>query len=134
MQSSVDNIYAIGACAEMGDRTSPVLWENAAISAELAANQLVGSESLPAVQPKNIIIAKIPGVHLVSAGDIDSIESDTVISSVNRDNFQYKKIIIRNNLINGYILMGYSQLASKMKRWYEQNTAASSVMKEFENG
>lgn len=134
MRTNLDDVYAIGACAESSDGSIPVLWQNAAWSGEVAAKHLLGLPVGEHVSPHEFLVAKIPGVHLVSVGQLEAdADSDTVIQHVDAQALRYKKIILRDNVIVGYILMGHNMLETRVRQWYQQQVNVEPYLDVLQN-
>ena len=133
MRTNMDNVYAIGACAESSDGSIPVLWQNAAWSGEVAANHLLGLPVGEYVSPHEFLVAKIPGVHLVSVGELEiDADTDTVIQHIDVQALRYKKIILRNYIIVGYILMGHNMLETRVRQWYQHRVNVEPYLDELQ--
>lgn len=103
-KTSLDDIYAAGDCTVSHDKSSDTdkilaLLPNAYLQGEVAGKNMAGREAryVNAI-PMNA--GGILGLHMISAGSYDGEEY------VEETENTYKKLIIRDNKLVGYILMG----------------------------
>lgn len=102
--TSVEDIYAAGDCAETLDTTSDAkrvlaLWPNAYISGECAGiNMAGGDKKCDKLIPMNA--GGFLGLHIITAGNYDGEEY------VNISPNGYKKLVVKDGLLKGYILVG----------------------------
>ena len=103
-QTSVPDVYAAGDCTESYDITSGqnkimALLPNAYMQGECAGINMAGGESLyDKAIPMNAI--GFFGLHIVSAGNYDGEEYVEVSGD------SYKKLVTKDGLLKGFILMG----------------------------
>lgn len=102
--TNVPNIYAAGDCCECRDITSGqnrvlAILPNAYLQGETAGVNMAGSEkSFANAVPMNAI--GFFGLHVLTAGSYDGEEI------VESGTGTYKKLIVRENLLKGFILIG----------------------------
>ncbi|WP_078549949.1 nitrite reductase large subunit NirB [Litchfieldia alkalitelluris] len=105
METNVNNVYAVGECAEHREITYGLV-------APLYEQGKVLAEHLAGKQPKpyeGTIVGtqlKVSGVDLFSAGEIYEDETTKSIIVQNEFDGVYKKILIRNNSLAGIVLYG----------------------------
>lgn len=103
-KTSLDDVYAAGDCTVSHDVSSDsdkilALLPNAYMQGEVAGKNMAGREAKYAnAIPMNAI--GFFGLHIISAGSYDGEEY--VVETENT----YKKLVIRDNKLVGYILMG----------------------------
>lgn len=103
-KTSLDDIYAAGDCTVSHDISSDsdkilALLPNAYLQGEVAGKNMAGRETKYAnAIPMNA--GGILGLHIISAGSYDGEEY------VEETGNTYKKLVIRDNKLVGYILMG----------------------------
>ena len=103
-KTSLSDIYAAGDCVESHDITIDenrilALLPNAYIQGETAGiNMAGGAKTYDSAIPMNAV--GFFGLHVITAGSYGGEE--TVIS----DGSQYKKLIVKDGLLKGYIMVG----------------------------
>ena len=125
MQTSDENIYALGECCQFGDDTFGLvapIWDQTRVLSNLLCDD--GSHRFE-VNPTATKL-KISGIDLYSAGEyLDSDDTDAVIFN-DRLRGTYKKLLFRNDQLVGTVLYGAVQDGN----WYfdliqnKQNTRA----------
>lgn len=112
MQTSIPDIYACGDVAEAFDfvledsRPLP-LWPLAYIGGRVAGSNMAGKKiEYPGGTQMSAL--NYFGLPVISAGIINPDQDDTyeIILDLNKEKRIYKKILIRNNIIHGFILTG----------------------------
>ncbi|WP_299200524.1 FAD-dependent oxidoreductase [uncultured Amphritea sp.] len=105
MQSSHQNIYALGECTQFGNHTFGLvapLWDQAAV---LADQLCLTNDSRFSVQPCATKL-KVSGIDLFSAGEfLDSPETESVVCQDSSSGV-YRKLIFRNQVLTGAVLYG----------------------------
>ncbi|CDZ23923.1 hypothetical protein CCDG5_0794 [[Clostridium] cellulosi] len=103
-RTNLDGVYAAGDCSESYDITDGqyrvlALWPNAYMQGETAGINMAGGEKLyDKAIPMNAI--GFFGLHVITAG---SYEGKTYVT---RTENTYKKLITKDNLLKGFILIG----------------------------
>ena len=103
-KTSLDDVYAAGDCTVSHDISSNsdkilALLPNAYLQGEVAGRNMAGQESkYENAIPMNA--GGVLGLHIISAGSYDGEEFVTETENT------YKKLVIRDNKLVGYILMG----------------------------
>lgn len=105
MQSSHQNIFALGECTQFGQQTFGLvapLWDQATV----LADQLCGtSDQRFSVQPCATKL-KVSGIDLFSAGEfLDSADSESIICQDSNSGV-YRKLIFRDKKLTGAVLYG----------------------------
>lgn len=125
LQTSQQDIYALGECAEHRDRLYGLvapLYEQAQILAET----LVGKHS----EYQGSVVStklKVTGIHLFSAGDfMDSKETESLIFQDLTQQI-YRKVVLKDNKIQGAILFGDVKDAN----WIFENLVNKTDMSKF---
>lgn len=104
LETSVDNIYALGECAEHRGQTYGLvapLYEQAQVLAEvLTGNKASYEGSFTSTK------LKVTGISLFSAGDFhDSEDSESLVYEDLPSNI-YRKIVLKDNKIRGGVMFG----------------------------
>jgi len=109
MATSVPDIYACGDCAEAydfvikGKRLTPI-WPNAYNGGRVAGLNMAGrDEEYPGGTAMNAM--KYFGLHIVSAG-FPAAPDESYETLINKDNGNYKKVIIKDGRIAGLVFAG----------------------------
>lgn len=103
-QTSLENIYAAGDCTESVDLTDGnqkilAILPNAYRQGECAGiNMALGKQKFDKAIPMNAI--GFFGLHLISAG---SYEGEEIIT---QDENNYKKLIVKDDLLKGFMMLG----------------------------
>jgi len=112
MATSIPDIYACGDVAEAFDfllkdsRPLP-LWPLAYIGGRVAGSNMAGKKiEYPGGTQMSAL--NYFGLPVISAGIINPHQDDAyeIISELNKEHRVYKKIVIRDNIIHGFILIG----------------------------
>lgn len=105
-QTTIDNVYASGDCTVSHDCSSNTdrilaLLPNAFMQGEVAGKNMAGEETLYLnAIPMNAI--GFYGLHIITAGSYDGDEDITE----DADKEIYKKLVFKDGLLKGFILMG----------------------------
>jgi NAD(P)H-nitrite reductase large subunit len=106
MATSAPDVYACGDCAEaydfiLGENRLTPIWPNAYIGGRAAGLNMADS---PAEYPGGTAMnaMKYFGIHIVSAG-LTIPPDDSYETFINRDNGNYKKVIIKNGKVAGMV-------------------------------
>ena len=105
-QTTIDNVYAAGDCTVSHDCSSNTdrilaLLPNAFMQGEVAGKNMAGEEMLYLnAIPMNAI--GFYGLHIITAGSYDGDEDITE----DADKEIYKKLVFKDGLLKGFILMG----------------------------
>ena len=105
-QTTIDNVYAAGDCTVSHDCSSNTdrilaLLPNAFMQGEVAGKNMAGEETLYLnAIPMNAI--GFYGLHIITAGSYDGDEDITE----DADKEIYKKLVFKDGLLKGFILMG----------------------------
>lgn len=107
-QTSVPNIYAAGDAAETfdrltGDSTVPGTWPVAVEQGRIAACNMAGRKE-PYGGSFAMNAVEVGGFPMVSLGDIENRADDCVL--VDRGSDTYRKVVIRDNVVRGVLLVG----------------------------
>jgi nitrite reductase (NADH) large subunit len=104
MQTSRDGIYAAGDLIEHRGRFYGI-WPAAQEQGAVAGAAMAGQPATyPGTLPSNVL--KVVGIDLVAAGDIDADGRLTAIVHTDEAQKVYRKLVIRDNLLVGAILLG----------------------------
>jgi NAD(P)H-nitrite reductase large subunit len=112
MATSIPDIYACGDVAEtfdflVGDSRPLPLWPLAYIGGRVAGSNMAGKKT---EYPGGTQMSALNyfGLPIISVGTINPPQDDAyeIISNLDREHRTYKKILIRDNLIHGFILIG----------------------------
>lgn len=107
MQTSDENIYSAGNCAEMEDITGKHIvsatWGSAVDTGRIAGRNMLGKNSVCDRYLKMNSV-EIAGIPIVSAGEIVADENDEVV--IDEKNGCYQKTIYSDGLLKGILRMG----------------------------
>lgn len=124
-ETTIHDVYAAGDCAESlnittGESQVLALLPNAYKQGEIAGINMAGGERLyDDAIPMNAI--GFWGLHVITAGNYDG---EFIIS---RDGQKYKKLIISNDVLNGFILIGDIERAGIYTRLIRERTDIKSI-------
>ncbi|WP_018923117.1 FAD-dependent oxidoreductase [Salsuginibacillus kocurii] len=113
MQTSAENVYAIGECIEHAGKTYglvPPVYEQA----EAAAHYLCGELSFPYAGSTTHSKLKIGGMDLFTAGEVEEGEGRDVIVQADSTKPLYKKVVLYDDVIQGAILFGDTSKADEV--------------------
>ncbi|AIQ25337.1 nitrite reductase large subunit NirB [Paenibacillus sp. FSL H7-0737] len=119
LQTSMQNIYSIGECAEhrgMCYGLVAPLFEQGMV----LAKHLCGSDTKPYEGSIVSTKLKISGVDVFSAGEFLDSPEHTVISSKDEWKRTYKKILLKNNVIVGAVLFGDVTESANLQKLVKQ--------------
>ncbi|MEK5436177.1 MULTISPECIES: nitrite reductase large subunit NirB [Paenibacillus] len=119
LQTSMQNIYSIGECAEhrgMCYGLVAPLFEQGMV----LAKHLCGSDTKPYEGSIVSTKLKISGVDVFSAGEFLDCPEHTVISSKDEWKKTYKKILLKNNVIVGAVLFGDVTESANLQKLVKQ--------------
>ncbi|MDP4106221.1 MAG: nitrite reductase large subunit NirB [Bacillota bacterium] len=115
METAVENIYAVGECAEHREIVYGLvapLYEQG----KVLASKICGNETNPYEGSITGTQLKVAGVDLFSAGEIFEDNTTKAIKIHNDFDGVYKKILIRDNNIVGVVLYGDTKDSTKLFR------------------
>ncbi|WP_449602383.1 nitrite reductase large subunit NirB [Paenibacillus sp. Marseille-Q9583] len=119
LQTSMQNVYSIGECAEhrgMCYGLVAPLFEQGMV----LAKHLCGSDTKPYEGSIVSTKLKISGVDVFSAGEFLDSPEHTVISSKDEWKRTYKKILLKNNVIVGAVLFGDVTESANLQKLVKQ--------------
>jgi nitrite reductase (NADH) large subunit len=105
MQTYDPAVFAIGECIEHRGATFG-LAASVFDQARVLANHLAGDARLVFKNKPASTRLKVPGVNLYSAGSIEEVTGTETIEYLDRGSKLYKKLLLRENRIEGVILYG----------------------------
>ena len=113
LQTSLDNIYAAGDIAELNGSNGrlPGLWPVAVDQGRIAAINALGGDAIYEDKPIATGL-KVVGVELTSMGQFIGESTDQEICFKTKDS--YRKLVLRNSVIIGCILLGHPEFSSKV--------------------
>jgi nitrite reductase (NADH) large subunit len=129
MQTSAENIYAAGDCAEWNGQWYGIIPWALATAKVAAANMLEpGSERFKGIIPSNTL--QVAGIDLTSVGFIhpETPEYESIIS-VDRKNGTYYKAVLKDNKLVGGIALGNRKVAMKLRRLISKGEDVSETKK-----
>lgn len=105
-QTTIDNVYAAGDCTVSHDCSSNTdrilaLLPNAFMQGEVAGKNMAGEETLY-LNAISMNAIGFYGLHIITAGSYDGDEDITE----DADKEIYKKLVFKDGLLKGFILMG----------------------------
>jgi phytoene desaturase len=116
LATSVQDVFALGECAEHKGRTYGLIAPIYA-QARVLARVLTGDDAVYAEAPSPVIRLK-SNIDAVSMGEIEARPGDHVVVYDNLRDHIYKKLIVRDNLLVGAHLVGDAQNADAMGGYY----------------
>jgi len=124
LQTSQQHIYAAGDIAELENSGGQIkgLWPVAVEQGRIAAINALGGAQKYIDKPVATGL-KVVGVELTSMGDFIGEENDTCIVFKTKD--KYRKLVIRDNIIIGCILLGHAEFSGKITQLINQKTTLS---------
>jgi nitrite reductase (NADH) large subunit len=130
METGIPDVYAAGDLVEHNSICYGI-WPAAEKQGETAGiNMAGGNEVYRGTVISNVL--KVAGIDLMAAGDIDAAGKGETIVLKDSDNFIYKKIVLRDNLIIGAILYGDIKDRKKILRAIENRTDISGIRKDLD--
>lgn len=107
LQTSQADVYAAGDAAEVvdvyGQQTMSAGWPAAVEQGIIAARNMAGAQTrYTGYLNQNSV--EIAGIPLVSAGNICDRDGEEILSC--QDGNTYKKLVLKNNRLKGFLLMG----------------------------
>lgn len=108
MRTSDNDIYAAGDAAEIEGRVMG-LWPVAVEQAEIAACNALG-ESRSYQEPVLSTQLKVVGADLISVGQFNPGPQDTSIVEEDVSSHRYRKLVVRDDVLVGAILIGWPEL------------------------
>ncbi|MBB6444338.1 nitrite reductase large subunit NirB [Bacillus benzoevorans] len=113
LETNIENVYAVGECAEHRDMVyglvAPLYEQGKVLAAFLA-----GKMPEPYQGSVTGTQLKVSGVDMYSAGDINDDDTTMAIKVHNEFNGVYKKVLIRNNQISGIVLYGDTKESGRL--------------------
>lgn len=104
METEKQGIFAAGDVIEHRDMFYGI-WPAAQRQGDVAGTNMAGGDvSYEGTTISNVL--KVAGIDLAAAGDIDADGTHNCITYKNSDNFTYRKIVIKENVLAGCILYG----------------------------
>jgi nitrite reductase (NADH) large subunit len=104
MKTGIEDIYAAGDLIEHRERFYGI-WPASIEQGKIAGSNMAGKEK----QYNGTVLANtliVVGIDLTAAGDIDADEKLESIIIKDQDKKIYKKFVIKNNILEGAILLG----------------------------
>jgi len=129
METSDPDIFAVGECTEHRGRTfglvAPLMEQGEVLAATITGNRgLAFAASAPATK------LKIMGIEIFSAGSTD--DSEPGVETVRYDDPGqgiYKKLVLKNNRLQGVILVGDTSDERRYTQWLREETDLSAQRK-----
>jgi len=104
METSDRNIFGAGDVVEHRGRLYGI-WPAAEEQGRIAGNNMAGGSVIyKGTTPSNTL--KVAGVDLMAAGDIDADNRYDAVIFKDEENFIYKKLVFKDNILSGFILYG----------------------------
>ncbi|MDP2167411.1 MAG: FAD-dependent oxidoreductase [Thermodesulfovibrionales bacterium] len=131
METGLPDVYAAGDVAEHRGVCYGI-WPAAQEQGKAAGINMAGGTAFyeGTVMSNRL---KAAGIDLVSAGDIDPEGKSESIVSKDPVNYIYKKLVIKDNIIAGAILLGDTKDRAKIIKTMEDKTDISPMRKGLEN-
>ncbi len=104
METQVPDIYAAGDLIEHRERFYGI-WPAAQKQGEVAGINMAGGDAAyEGTTMSNVL--KVAGIDLAAAGDIDAEGRCESVVHKDKENYVYKKLVIKDNVLSGCILYG----------------------------
>ncbi len=132
MQTSAKDVYAAGDVAEFESRT-PGLWAVAVEQAEVAACNALG-QARNYAEPVLSTVLKVVGADVVSVGQFEGTEGDTVFVQEDTNSHRYRKLIVRNGRLQGAILIGWPDWTEPVTKAVKAHADLSMQLEKLHNG
>ena len=121
LATSVPNVFAVGECAEHDGKVYgivPPIWEQCEVLADL----LTGSKPTARYRGSKLYTKlKVAGVDVASMGLTEpQYDSDEVIQIVEERRSIYRKLICRDGMLIGAMLVGDGDAAPILARWFDR--------------
>ena len=136
MRTSIPGIYAAGDAVEYNGKVLG-LWTVAVSQGEVAAANAVAPADAPAERYEEIIpvtMLKVVGIDINSIGRIQAEDDDQVIVFEDRENFRYRKLLVKNGKIEGAILIGHADESRGVTEAVKSGFDVSPHLKQLETG
>ncbi|QAU35649.1 FAD-dependent oxidoreductase [Janthinobacterium sp. 17J80-10] len=114
MRTSIADVYAAGDAAEVEGKVLG-LWPVAVGQAEVAACNALG-ETRSYEEPVLSTQLKVVGADLVSVGKFEVGEGETSLSEEDVANYRYRKLVLRDGVLVGAILIGWPELIEPVSK------------------
>ncbi len=126
METEKKGVFAAGDVIEHRDMCYGI-WPAAQTQGEVAGTNIAGGDvTYEGTTMSNVL--KVVGIDLAAAGDIDADGKYDAITHKDRDNFIYKKIVIKEHVISGCILYGDITGYRKILKAIEEKKDVSGIM------
>ena len=132
MQTSASDVFAAGDVAEFSGRT-PGLWAVAVEQAEIAACNALG-QMRSYQEPVLSTVLKVVGADVVSVGQFEATEGDTVFAEEDSSAHRYRKLVVRNGRLQGAILMGWPEWIEPITKAVKSHADVSTHLGKLQNG
>ena len=129
METSDPDIFAVGECTEHRGRTfglvAPLMEQGKVLAATITGNRgLAFAASAPATK------LKIMGIEIFSAGSTDATEAGVETICYDDPGLGiYKKLVLKNNRLQGVILVGDTSDERRYTQWLREETDLSAQRK-----
>lgn len=133
MRTSDPHIFAVGDAAEFNGQILG-LWTIAVAQAETAAANAVGGQAIyTEIAPYTML--KVAGIDLMSIGQFEASQADDLtIQLEETSEHRYRKLVIREQHIQGAILIGYPRLAPIIKSAIEKKWVVTDCLDALQKG
>jgi NAD(P)H-nitrite reductase large subunit len=133
MMTTDPSIFAVGDVADYHGRVYG-LWPASVEQAQVAAvNALGGTRPYRFAMPPTRL--KVPGVDLLSVGEIQADEPDDhEVRVKDETSRQYRKLVLKGGKVSGGILIGRSDLADEVTAAVEESLDVSAAVEALEQG
>lgn len=105
LRTSDSRIFAIGECSEHAQKCIGTVAPSY-VQAKIVADVLCGNPTEPYREVQETIELKVPGIDLVSAGQIKEDAEVKSITAMDEVNNAYKRIFVKDGVVCGEILYG----------------------------
>jgi nitrite reductase (NADH) large subunit len=130
METEIEDIYAAGDLIEHKDRFYGI-WPASEKQGEVAGTNMAGGDAVyKGTTMSNVL--KVVGIDLAAAGDIDAEGEYESIVHQDMNEFIYRKLVIKDSVLSGCILLGDISGYKKILTAIEQKRDVSDIRKKLD--
>lgn len=127
MQTSITDVFACGDVAYLNNQ-NPGTWIFAIESSKIAAKNILGKNVEYQIKPIPYFLRAF-GVEIVSAGNINDIKSSNIFEYLDREKMVYKKFVIKNKKLIGYLLINDTKIHNELNKLLENEIEQKQIEK-----
>lgn len=130
MQTSIEDVFACGDVAYL-DNQNPGTWAFAVESGKVVGKNILGQNIEYQRKPIPYFL-KAFGMEIVSAGNINDVKDSNLFECLNKEKMVYKKFVVKNKKLIGYLLINDTKTHSQISKFLEQEVDLKWIEKYFE--